>query len=115
MAVFGEEVAGCEGRPGAYWDPTTCRCRGAALLVCPLAPGNSVAPRGADRHLDGGPGGCRDGPLVALEGPGLLDVSSWLLLGSSLTMVFLLALTTLHYRRRCDGLGLITITSIPGA
>ena len=87
------------------------------LLACTLAPGNSVAPRGADRHLGGGPGGCRDGPLVALEGPGLLDVSSWLLLGSSLTMVFLLALTTLHYRRRCDGLGLtswLTITS-PGA
>ena len=59
-----------------------------------------MAPRGVDRGLGGGPGGCRDGPVVALEGPGLLDVSSWLLLGSSLTMVILLAVTTVHYRRR---------------
>merc|ERR1719397_1119688 len=90
LAIFGEEKIRCESQAGAYWDIHTCQCRG-----------NSIKARGVDleRHI----GGCSGGEfreVVPLEAPGLVDVTTWLLLGSSLTMVLLLATTTLHYRRR---------------
>jgi len=94
LALFGEQKIRCESQAGAYWDIHTCQCRG-----------NSIKARGVDleRHTGGGCGSGHGGDfreVVPLEAPGLVDVTTWLLLGSSLTMVLLLATTTLHYRRR---------------
>jgi len=91
LALFGQEKIRCESQAGAYWDIHTCQCRG-----------NSIKARGVDleRHTGGGCAGGEFREVVPLEAPGLVDVTTWLLLGSSLTMVLLLATTTLHYRRR---------------
>jgi len=100
LRLFGEEKIRCESQAGAYWDTQTCQCRG-----------NSIKARGVDleRHI----GGCNGGDfreVVPLEAPGLVDVTTWLLLGSSLTMVLLLATTTVHYRRRSRTLKEETLT-----
>ena len=98
---FGEKKVVCEMRRDYYWDSRTCQCAS-----------KTVAPRGVDLH-NYNPG-CGDdlGRVASAErhfnlikvlnssNTQAVDMLVWVLLGSSLTLVMVLAVATGHYRRQ---------------
>jgi len=90
LHIFAEQKTRCETSQGAYWDLSTCQCKG-----------NIIKARGVDRHVGGGCGAIGEyGEEEHVEAPGVAVVTTWLMLGSSLTLVLLLAITTVYYRQR---------------
>ena len=71
-------------RPDHFWNSALCLCES-----------RSVATRGLPDHFP-----CRGGSISSRLGSNLADVILWLGLGSSLTLVAVLALVTRHYRAK---------------
>jgi len=86
---YGEEKLRCESRVSTYWDSMACQCRS-----------KSVAPRGVDSQDFG----CieRDQHLGynLTRDLNMLDILSYIVLGSCITTAIFLSATTFYYRRK---------------
>ena len=69
-------------RRDKYWDYAACQCNS-----------KSVVPRGVEDLL-----GCDYFPVSVRRGSRTVDVAGWVLLGSCLALVGILAAATWHYR-----------------
>ena len=86
---YGEEKMMCESRVSTYWDSMSCQCRS-----------KSVAPRGADtQDYDCHGGDARYG-YEPQRDMYLLDILSYIVLGSCITTAMFLSATTFYYRRK---------------
>ena len=72
----------CGMRRDMYWDYEACQCIS-----------KSVVPRGVEDQL-----GCDHYPVTVRRGSRALDIAGWVLLGSCLALVVILAAATWHYR-----------------
>ena len=72
----------CGMRRDMYWDYEACQCNT-----------KSVVPRGVEEQL-----GCDFFPVSVRRGSRTVDIAGWVLLGSCLALVAILAAATLHYR-----------------
>ena len=82
MREFGHAKLVCGMQRDKYWDYEACHCRS-----------KSVVARGVDDQL-----GCDFYPGSARREYSSLDIAGWVLLGSCLALVVILAATTWHYR-----------------
>ena len=82
MREFGHAKLVCGMQRDKYWDYEACQCKS-----------KSVVPRGVDEKL-----GCDFYPVSARRGYSTLDIAGWVLLGSCLALVVILAAATWHYR-----------------
>lgn len=86
--LWGQEKQLCKERAGHYWDSTTCSCRNKLKKV-------------TTRHVGDGPvSDCGYPFFTPSPKMDLLDVVSYIVLGSSATLAFFLAVTTWYYRRK---------------
>ena len=82
MREFGQARLVCGMQRDKYWDYEACQCKS-----------KSVVPRGVDEQQ-----GCDLYPVSARRGYSILDIAGWVLLGSCLALVVILAAATWHYR-----------------
>jgi len=103
---FGEQEAACEQERHSQWDKGSCRCHprrarvsGGRALLQP----SQVVERGVDAQQQYDP--CTDLSRMHYS-PRLhyrsLDIAGWVLLGSCISLVIILAGTTWHYRRKAQ-------------
>ena len=86
---YGEQKIMCESRVSTYWDSMSCQCKS-----------KSVAPRGADTQdydCYGENGRYGYNPPSDMT---ILDILSYIVLGSSVTTDMFLSATTFYYRRK---------------
>ena len=82
MTEYGHARLLCNMRRDMYWDYEACQCNT-----------KSVVPRGVEDQL-----GCDYFPVSVRRGSRTVDIAGWVLLGSCLALVAILAAATLHYR-----------------
>ena len=87
----------CGMRRDMYWDYEACQCIS-----------KSVVPRGVEDQL-----GCGYHPFSVRRGSMALDIAGWVLLGSCLALVAILAAATWHYRSVCNSIKLNTLVKYP--
>ena len=90
---FRERKEYCELRRDAFWDSLTCQCKSKTIAARGVDHGDPVCKQMAERHLD----------LINTLGSSdnrTVDMLAWVILGSSLTMVMALSITTCHYRNK---------------
>ena len=81
MTEYGQAKILCGMRRDRYWDYEQCQCMA-----------KSVVPREVGDTL-----GCDYYPVTVSRGRSL-DIAGWVILGSCLTLVAILAAATYHYR-----------------
>ena len=91
---FGERKAYCELRKDSFWDPKSCQCQSRTVAARGIPDYNTAAcEHTAERHLE----------IINALSPSnnrALDMILWVVLGSSLTLVLALSITTYHYRNK---------------
>lgn len=117
---FGEEEAACKVERQADWDPSTCTCQPRIARVSQDSWDSSTVPtlrwwRGGSRHSSSTTPARTCPACTTLQGGSLstykrlddqpyrvhyrsLDIAGWVLLGSCISLVIILAGTTWHYR-----------------
>ena len=90
---FRERQAYCELRKDSFWDSKSCECKSKTIAARGVDLGDPVCEQMAERHLD---------LLNRFDSSDTrtVDMLAWVILGSSLTMVMALSITTCHYRNR---------------
>jgi len=91
---FGERKEYCQLRRDAFWDSSACQCKRKTIAARGADLGAPVCEQMAARHLD------LINTLESSDNDRTVDLLSWAILGSSLTMVLALSITTCHYRNR---------------
>ena len=90
---FGERQAHCELRRDTFWDSKSCQCRSKTIAARGVDIGDPVCDQIAQHHLE------LINTLDSSESR-TVDMLAWVILGSSLTMVMALSISTYHYRNR---------------
>ena len=90
---FRERKEYCELRRDAFWDSLTCQCKSKTIAARGVDHGDPVCEQMAERHLD---------LINTLDSSDnrTVDMLAWVILGSSMTMVIALSITTCHYRNK---------------
>ena len=90
---FGERKEYCELRRDAFWDSLSCQCKSKTIAARGVDHGDPVCKQMAERHLD---------LINTLESSDnrTVDMLAWVILGSSLTVVIALSVTTCHYKNK---------------
>ena len=89
---FGERKAYCDLRRDAFWDSTNCQCESKTVAARGAVDhGDHLCGKMAEKHLD---------IINTSSDDRVIDMVAWIVLGSSLTLVIALSVTTYHYRNR---------------
>ena len=90
---FGERKTYCELRRDSFWDSKNCQCQSKTIAAREAGLGDPVCDNMAEKHLD----------LINTfdsSDDKAIDMLAWVMLGSSLTLVIALSVTTYHYRNK---------------
>ena len=85
------QIRMCGHVESMFWDQETCQCTSRWPRVVSRETRNGM--KETDQKLP-----CNSFPVIMRGGSSILDISSWILLGSCLALVVILALATWHYR-----------------